>query len=153
MNVYLGADHRAFDRKEQLKEWLIENGHIVHDCGNDHYDPEDDYVDFGVYVGRKLAEALHHSPEPETTVGIALCGSGVGVSIATNRIRGVRCTLSMSVDHVVHARENDHVNCLALASEYTSLEESKDIVHAFLNTQPKKIEKYLRRSRKLDQIA
>lgn len=149
MTIYICADHRGYSLKETLKPWLTTLGHTVIDCGNTHLDPQDDYTDFGITLARKLAEDLSHGSE---ALAIGICGSGVGISIATNRIRGVRAALSFSPDHIKHARQNDHVNVLVLASEYIPEVEAKDIITMFLNTQPLREEKYIRRARMLDQI-
>lgn len=152
MKIYIGADHRGYSMKEQLKSWLISQGQDVIDCGNDHLDPDDDYVDFGLSIARKITEHYAHSHDEHSAIGIGLCGSGVGVSIIGNRIKGVRCSLSMSPDHARHARENDHANMLALASEYIDLDTAKDIITTFMKSSPRRVEKYLRRVRKLDSI-
>lgn len=152
MKIYLAADHRGFTLKEALKPWLLASGHEVIDCGNDRLEPEDDYVDFGISIARHLAEDLHHGADPEKTFAIGICGSGVGIAIAANRIRGIRAAQSITAPHIKHARENDHVNTLSLASEFTSEEDAKEIITTFLTTKPIRIEKYVRRARKLDEI-
>lgn len=153
MKIYIAADHRGFNLKEKLKLWLTQKGHDVIDCGNDHLDPQDDYVDFGLAIARKLAEDITHSHKPEPALGIGICGSGVGMTIAANRIKGIRAALSTSPDHIKHARENDHVNILALPAEYIDASVARDIVTAFLTTSSRRIPKYIRRSQKLDQIS
>jgi Ribose 5-phosphate isomerase RpiB len=97
---------------------------------------------------------------PKIFLGIVICGSGVGVSITVNRFKGVRCALGFSWDQVKHAKENDHINVLALASDYLkngndengkSLELAKKLVDVFIETKPKMEEKYLRRIKKIDE--
>lgn len=153
MKIYIAADHRGFALKEALKPWLIAQNHEVLDCGNDHLDPEDDYVDFGSSIAHHLAHDLDHGADPDQTYAIGICGSGVGIAIAANRIRGIRAALSLTPDHVKHARENDHVNTLSLASEFLTQEEAQTIIQTFLSTKPIRIEKYKRRAQKLDNIA
>lgn len=145
MKIYIGADHRGFEMKEELVSWLQEAGHEVVDCGNDQLDPEDDFVDYGFAVAKKVA-----ADATDESRGIGICGSGIGMSIAANRVKGVRCGLSHNAKHVEHARQNDHINMLALASEWVSLDEAKEIITAFLNTEMSPKEKYARRAQKLD---
>ena len=84
--IYLGADHRGFELKEVLKKRLIDEGLEVTDLGNDHLDPNDDYVDYATKVAHAASELAENR-------GVLLCGSGVGVDIAANKIDGVRCAL------------------------------------------------------------
>lgn len=150
MKVFLGADHRGFQLKEQLKPWLTDQGFDVIDLGADHLDPDDDYVDFALSVARKLAEDHHHNPVPDQSIGIGICGSGIGISIAANRLKTIRAALCVSPEHAAHARKNDHANMLSLASDHTSLEEAQEIIKVFAKTKPIRTEKYLRRVQKLD---
>lgn len=150
MKLYIAADHRGYTLKETLRPWLAGLGHEVIDCGNSHLDPQDDYTDFGITLARQLASDLSRSIQ---ALGIGICGSGVGISIAANRIRGVRCALSLTSKHIQHARQNDHVNVLSLASEYLTEDEAKEIITTFLTTEPIRQEKYIRRARVLDQLS
>jgi len=122
----------------------------VIDCGNDQLDPADDFVDFAFSVAKKIVDETKNNPRGDVVRGIGICGSGIGVSIAANRILGVRCGLSHNSKHTEHARQNDHINMLAIPSEWVSFEEAKDIVTTFLETEKLPKEKYLRRAEKLD---
>lgn len=154
MKIFLAADHRGFQLKETLKPWLQSHGHEVEDCGNIQLDPQDDYVDFTRVAAQKLLEALPTIQSPTlNSTAIAICGSGIGVSIAANRLVGIRCALCMTPEHAMHARKNDHANMLALASEYISPEEAQSIIQAFLTTEESQEEKYTRRTLKLDDTA
>jgi ribose 5-phosphate isomerase B len=122
--------------------------------GNYQYDPLDDYPDFA----KKVAQAVLQNPKD--FLGIVICGSGVGVSIVVNRFKGIRCALGFSSKQVKHAKENDHINVLALASDYlkngngengNGLDLVKKIVDTFIETKPKMEEKYLRRIKKIDE--
>lgn len=189
MKIYIGADHRGFKLKEQLKIWLKNQDHEVSDCGNEKYDPQDDYPDFAKCVAKKIQSTqgfigggrFTHSEvkemdSPEVTgepsktppdsseipfrqmadrddhaFGLVICGSGVGVSVMANRLKGIICALGFDPDQARHARANDHANMLAIPSDYVDLEKAKAIVKAFLNAAPKIEEKYFRRARKLDE--
>ena len=154
MTIFIAADHRGFELKNKLIEYLQEKNIRVEDMGNYQYDPLDDYPDFA----KKVAQAVLQNPKD--FLGIVICGSGVGVSIVVNRFKGIRCGLGFSPDQVKHIRENDHINVLALASDYLKndngengkgLELAKKLVDVFIEIKPKMEEKYLRRIKKIDE--
>jgi len=153
MTIFIAADHRGFELKNTLMEYLQEKNVRIEDLGNYQYEAEDDYPDFA----KKVAQAVLQNPD--NYLGIVICGSGVGVAIAVNRSQGIRCGLGFEPDQVKHMRENDHVNVLALAADYlkpngngAALEKAKQLVDIFISTEPKKDGKYLRRIKKLDEI-
>jgi len=146
MPVFIAADHRGFDLKNKLVEYLQEKNIRVEDFGNYSLDNEDDYPDFS----QKVAQAVQQNPEEN--VGIVICGSGIGVSMAVNRFKHIRCGIAFNLDQVQHGRENDHTNVLALASDYTDFETAKKYIDIFLSSQPKLVDKYIRRAKKLDVI-
>src|SRR5690606_5216379 len=113
---------------------------------NYEYDADDDNPDYA----KKVAEAVLQNPEAH--LGIVICGSGVGVCMTANRFKGIYCGLGIGVEHVKHARENDHMNVLALGAENAGEEEQKAMVDAFLAAQPIHQEKYLRRLKKMDSV-
>lgn len=144
MRIYIGADHRGFELKQTLIPWLTAREHEVVDCGNTELDGDDDYVTFSREVARQVAE-------DEEARGIVICGSGVGVTISANRVHGVRCGLALSPEQVAHARSHDHINVLALASEYMAHEMIQECIEAFLTAQPIMSERYLHRNAMLDE--
>jgi RpiB/LacA/LacB family sugar-phosphate isomerase len=146
MNIFVGTDHRGFDLKNKLIEYLQEKNIRIEDLGNYELQPEDDYPDFA----QKVAQAILQNPQE--FVGIVICGSGVGGSIAANRYHGVRCALAFEPDQARHARENDHANMLALPADYIEFEKAKTIVDSFLAATPKKEDKYLRRIQKVENV-
>ncbi len=150
MKIYIAADHRGFELKNKLISWLKPRGYEVVDGGNTVYDPEDDYPD---YISELAKRPLSTEAVAKGALGIVICGSGVGVSIAANRFKGVYCALGFNVEQVKHARENDHINVLALPADYLDFEKAKEFVKTFLMTKPIMKEKYLRRIRKIDLIS
>ena len=142
MKIYLGSDHRGFALKNKLIEYLSLQ-HEAIDCGNTVFDPKDDYPDFA----KAVADKVIHDP---SSLGIVICGSGIGVCMATNRIKGARCGLGFDQNQVKHAREKDHINMLALSSDYLDFEENKAIVDAFLSSKELDDERYFRRINKID---
>lgn len=149
MKIAIGADHRGFELKNKLIIWLTKKGLAVADCGNNLYDPEDDYPDFV----KKVISQMTHDERRKTddSLGIVICGSGVGVAIAANRYKGIYCGLGFNSDQVAHARINDHINVLALPADYSTEKQAREMVMAFLTEKPLMKEKYLRRVKKLDQ--
>lgn len=145
MTIFIGADHRGFELKNKLVEYIQEKNIRVEDLGNFQSDPLDDYPDFA----QKVAEAVLQNPQE--FLGIGICGSGNGIAVSANRHKGIYCGLAFDEGQVKHMRENDHINMLALPSEYINFEKAKRLVDIFLNTQPLPKEKYLRRLKKLDQ--
>lgn len=144
MSIFIGADHRGFEFKNKIVEYLQQRNVRVEDMGAYQYDPEDDYPDFAI----KVAQAVLQNPKE--FLGIVICGSGIGVSIAANRYKGIRCGCALNTEQVKHGKENDHINVLSLASDYTDFETAKKIVDAFVDTPTKQEEKYQRRIDKLD---
>lgn len=143
MHIYIGADHRGFALKEQLKEWLQAAGQEVTDCGNTRHDPDDDYPDFSL----KVAE--HVAAHGQDARGIVVCGSGVGVTISANKVKGIRATTAISTAEVQHARSHDDLNVLAISADYTQPEQAKDMIDAFLHTDFSTAPRHQRRLQKI----
>ena len=126
MRIAIASDHAAFALKRELAAWLRESGHQVTDLGPDS-DERVDYPDYG-YV---LADAIAHG---EAERGIALCGSGIGISIAVNRNPAVRCALVSEPLSAALAREHNDANAIALGARLTGIDMAKACVEAFLTT-------------------
>lgn len=145
--VYLGADHRGFRLKEVIKEFLKSRSYSdVIDLGNFKYEDNDDYPDFASAVAREVGK------DPETRRGILICGSGVGVDVVANKFSHIRSALAISPEQVKSARNDDDVNVLSLASDFTSEEDAKNIVDVFLSTPFSGAERYVRRIQKIVQV-
>lgn len=145
MKIFLGADHRGFAVKEQLKDSLHQRGYTVIDCGNEAHDPDDDYPIFAHAVADNVAK------QPNSR-GIVLCGSGVGVTIVANKIDHVRCALGFEAQQVVNARQDDDINVLAIATDFTAHEHVEKLVEAFLKTRFGHSERAIRRIQQIDDI-
>lgn len=146
MTIFIGADHRGYELKNQVIEYLQEKNIRVEDMGNLEKDPHDDYVDFA----KKVAEAVLQNPSE--FIGIVICASGVGVDITANRYKGIRSGLGFDIQQVKFMREDDQTNILALPAEFIDFEKTKDLIDTFITTQPKTEEKYQRRIRKIDAL-
>ncbi len=145
MTIFIGADHRGSELKNKLIEYIQEKNIRVEDLGAFEYNPEDDYPDFA----QKVAKAVLQNTKE--FLGLLICGSGDGVSIAANRFKGIYCGLGYNEDQVKHIRERDHINILSLPADYMDFEKAKKLVDIFLTTEPLRQEKYFRRLKKIDQ--
>ncbi len=142
MTIYFGSDHRGHDLKNSLLGYLREAGYQVLDLGNSDKVPEDDYPDFAAAVARKVAGE-------EKARGILVCGSGAGMDIAANKVRGVRATIGFRPDQVFDARNHDDLNVLVLASDFVSGDEAENMVKIFLETPMSPDPRHLRRVQKI----
>ncbi len=127
MKIYLGADHRGFELKEKIAKWLFEWGYKFEDMGADHLDPNDDYTIYAEKVASMVGSI-------KDSRGILLCGSGVGVDVAANKFDGVRASIGKSPEQVRAGRNDDDMNVLVIAADYTKDEEAKEMVKVFLET-------------------
>ncbi|KKU15002.1 MAG: Ribose 5-phosphate isomerase [Microgenomates group bacterium GW2011_GWC2_45_8] len=139
VRIYLGADHRGFELKEILKEWLVGEGYEVEDIGNHVFDPDDDSMDPAL----KVAESIEGNGT--TSRGILLCGSGHGVDIVANRFPHVRAILAFNETVTVQGREHEDANVLVLPAEWMSREEAIERVRIFLETEKNDNPRYERR--------
>ena len=127
MRIAIASDHAALDLKAELRDWLIEQGHEVADLGPDTADSVD-YPDFGY----KLAEAVASG---DAEYGVALCGSGIGISIAVNRNPALRCALVSEPLSASLAREHNDANAIAMGARLTGPDMAKACLEAFLSTE------------------
>ena len=146
MRIFIGADHRGFELKDKIIDYLHEKNIRIEDLGSYEYQKEDDYPDFA----KKVVEAVLQ--EPEERLGIVICGSGVGTSIVANRYKKIRCGVALNKEQVAHAREKDHINILSLASDYFDFDQTTQLINAFIDTPLTSEVKYLRRIKKIDEV-
>jgi len=141
--IYIGADHRGFELKAKVNKWLAGREYDFEDMGAFEYDKSDDYVDFAIAVAQKVAQS------PEKHWGILMCGSGVGMTVAANKVRGIRAGLGFAPDQVFAGRKEDGINVLVLPAESLEEVEALDLVEKFLETEFVKSDSYLRREEKI----
>lgn len=127
MRIAIASDHAAVDLKSSIREWLIDEGHEVADLGPDSHDSVD-YPDFGYGLADVVADGTAER-------GIALCGSGIGISIAVNRNPRVRCALVSEPLSAALAREHNDANVIALGARLTGIDMAKACIAAFLGTE------------------
>ena len=143
MTIYIGTDHRGFALKEYIKQYLAGEGHAVHDCGNSVHDEDDDYPDFA----KAVAEGVASESDAR---GIVLCGSGNGVAITANKVRGIRAAVALTAEQTRMARSDEDANIIALAADYTNEEQAREIIEAFLSTPFLDEERHMRRIGKIE---
>jgi ribose 5-phosphate isomerase B len=143
--LYIGADHRGFELKEELKRRLEADGLEVEDLGNEVFDPADDYVDFAKAVAEMVAN-------DSDSKGILICGSGVGVDMAANKVRGARSCLVYDQKRAIQSREHEDANIICLASDILIADDAYEMVKAFLQTPFTGEERHLRRLNKLKEL-
>ena len=133
MKIGISCDHRGYLLKTKLIPYLQKKGYEVEDYGTDSTDSVD-YPDFGILLGEKVRDH-------EVDFGIAICGSGIGISIACNKVKGVRCA---KVNNTKEARL-----CRIDNNEKMFLFEAKDIIDTFLTTPYQEVERFQRRIDKI----
>jgi ribose 5-phosphate isomerase B len=141
--IYIAADHHGFELKGRINDWLKGRGYEFQDLGAYEYNQADDFVDFAIDVAQRVAV------NPENNRGILICKSGVGMNIAADKVRGIRCGLGFAPDQVHSARKDDNINVLALAADNTDEIQAWELVEKFLETEFVKSESYLRRVEKI----
>lgn len=127
MRIAIASDHAAVDLKADLREYLMGLGHEVADLGPATADRVD-YPDFGYRLAAVVADGT-------AQFGVALCGSGIGISIAVNRNPGCRCALVSEPLSAALAREHNDANCIAMGARLTGPDMAKACLDAFLSAE------------------
>ena len=141
MKIAMACDHGAYNYKEILKSELIKEGHIVEDFGTHSLD-SCDYPDFASKAAQSVAGGKNER-------GIVLCSTGIGVSIAANKVKGIRCALCSEPYSARLTREHNDTNVLALGALTIGLDMMRDIVRVWLNTEFSGLDKHQRRIDKI----
>ena len=144
MKVGLAADHGGFEMKQQLAK-LIVAGHEVVDFGNKVYDANDDYRDFAIPLARAVSRG-------DVERGVLLCGSGVGASVAANKIVGVRAAVCHDDFSAGQGVEDDNLNILCFDGRTTGLAVAWDCTKRFLDAKFSGAERHRRRLAKIAQL-
>jgi ribose 5-phosphate isomerase B len=144
MRLAIAADHAGFDLKQRLLEELRAGGHDVADLGTDSSAPVD-YPDFAGKLGRAVAGGLVER-------GILICGSGVGASVAANRLHGVRAGLCHDSYSAHQGVEHDDMNVLVLGARVIGTALASDLVRTFLAARFSGEERHVRRLRKIVEL-
>ncbi|HTS75652.1 MAG TPA: ribose 5-phosphate isomerase B [Bryobacteraceae bacterium] len=145
MRIALGSDHAGFELKREMMDFVRSLGHETIDVGAFEYDAGDDYPDFAAALG----EAVHRGKADR---GVLICGSGVGASVAANKIRGVRAGLCHDCYSAHQGVEHDEMNVLVMGSRVIGTELARDIVKQFLTAQFTGAERHVRRLAKVQEL-
>lgn len=157
MKVYIGSDHRGYRLKEDVFQWLVDEGYEVEDFGAYEYDEDDDYTEFaekvGSIVGNHYTESNREEHKSHGDVkGILFCGSGVGVDVVANKFDGVRASIGKEAAQVKAGREDDDMNVLVLAADFTKEPAAQKMVRTFLQTKFKGDTRHKRRLEDIKRI-
>jgi len=141
MKVVIGSDHAGFQLKSAVGDLLRSMGHSVLDVGAFNENPSD-YPDFAVAVGRAVLEG-------NAERGVLICGSGVGASVAANKLKGIRAAVCHDCYSAHQGVEHDDMNVLVLGSRIIGLKLAEDLVRAFLSASFTNEERHKRRLAKI----
>ena len=145
MRVAIGGDHAGFELKEALRSYITELGYEIFDEGAFSYEPLDDYPDFALAVAKAVVSDI-------VDRGVLICGSGIGASIAANKVVGVRAGVCAEPYSAHQGVEHDDMNIVVIGSRVTGIEVAKEIVKAFLCARFTGEERHLRRLNKVLEI-
>ena len=126
MRIAIGADHAGVALKDQLKQWLSDRGDTVQDLGT-HSSDSVDYPDFAAAVAHEVADGRAER-------GLLVCGSGIGMAIAANKVAGIRAAAVVDEASARLSREHNDANVLALGARLTAKEEAQELLRIFLTT-------------------
>jgi ribose 5-phosphate isomerase B len=143
--IYLGADHRGYELKEKIKSWLSDLSYDYEDCGASMYNKDDDYPEFAKLVGEKVTA----NPNGR---GIVICGSGIGIAVAANKLNGIRAGTAVSPDQARASVNDEDLNILALSADYINEDEAEEIIKAFLEAKFSGEDRHIRRLKEIDEI-
>lgn len=141
--IYLGADHAGWHLKEELKKYLQELGYQYEDLGNKELDSQDDYPDFALAVGKKVAASEEK--------GILICATGLGIAIAANKVKGIRAAVCWDEFTALQSRQHNDANILCLGGKVIDLETAKKIIRIWLEVEFSGEERHVRRLRKIEE--
>ena len=140
MRIGLASDHRGYKLKNQLIDYLNEEGLEIEDCGTFN-EESTDYPDYAFKLGGLVANK-------DVDFGVAICATGIGISIACNKVKGVRCAKVDSIEDVIATRNDNDANIVAIG-EKMDIKKAKKIVNKFINTPPSTEKKHVRRRNKI----
>ena len=136
MTIYIAADHLGVEVKKEIIKHLETNGIKTKEIGIENYEL-DHYPDFAFKLGRLVSET-------KDSLGILICGNGVGMSIAANKVKGIRCVRALSKDDAYEGRSHNDCNVLALGSKQ-DIEALKEIALTFLTAPKPDLERRIKR--------
>lgn len=139
MKIFIGCDHRGVELKNQIVEYLKQENIEVHETKIKNYEL-DDYPDYAFDVAKNVSE------DPES-LGILICGNGIGISIAANKVKSIRCARVSTKEEAFAARNHNGANIIAFGG--LPIEKAKEIIETFINTPFAEEERHLKRIQKI----
>lgn len=140
MKIYLGTDHRGSEIEPKLVNYLKENGLDVTLASTPH-NPDDDFVDFALEVAQNVVK-------DKESLGILICGTGIGMSIAANKVKGAYAARCTDVNDAYYSKVHNAANIICLGME-NSFEKTCEIIDTFVSTKSADNERYLNRVKKI----
>lgn len=140
MKIFIGSDHRGVELKNQIIAKLKETYMEVEDTKLQNNE-SDDYPDFAFEVGENVINN-------NDSIGILICGNGIGISIAANKVKGIRCARVLNEDDAYKSRSHNGANIIALSAEI-DINENLKIIKTFINTEQAKEERHIKRIEKI----
>lgn len=144
MKIAIGSDHRGFGLKEKLKEYLKKKNNTVIDFGTDS-EASVDYPDFSKKVGESVSKG-------ESEFGISICGSGIGVSIAANKVKGIRAVNATNKEMAEMSRRHNNANVICFGSDFIDFDTAVKFWEIFSSTEFEGGERHDRRINKINNI-
>jgi ribose 5-phosphate isomerase B len=136
MTIYLGADHNGYELKNIVRDHLKNTGHDVEDVGAKTLDPEDDVITFAHAAARGVLEE-------DANIGVLICGTGQGMAMAANHMRGIRAALAWDIDSAQASRHDENANILVLPSRYIGKDQAISVLEAWLTAKSASSPQYL----------
>ncbi len=140
MKIYIGSDHRGANLKKEIINSLTEDGFDVKDTLLKNSE-QDDYPDFAFEVGQNVLNN-------KDALGILICGNGIGISIAANKVKGIRCARVFNEDDAFKSKNHNGANIIAIAGDLP-LDDAMKIINVFISTKPASEERHLKRINKI----
>ncbi|MBW2994711.1 ribose 5-phosphate isomerase B [Candidatus Woesearchaeota archaeon] len=139
--IFIGADHKGFELKQEIKKWLADSGYEFEDVGAASLDADDDYPDYA----KKVSEEVQKSTENK---GILVCGTGIGACIAANKFQGIKAALVYDEENAKLSREHNDSNVLCISGKIPK-ETAIRIIQIWLETSFNNEERHVRRLKKI----
>ncbi|MCF7924368.1 MAG: ribose 5-phosphate isomerase B [Candidatus Izimaplasma sp.] len=145
MRVAIGSDHAGYKFKDSIKKHLREKDIEVLDFGPNN-DEASDYPDYAKIVAEKVIQ------DPECDLGILICGTGIGMSISANKIKGIRAALISTKFTAQSAKAHNHANVITFGSRVNTIQEVLDFIDIFLETENSQEPRHIKRVEKMGQL-
>ncbi len=140
MKIFIGSDHRGVELKQNIIKCLEEDEFSVYDTKLQNSEI-DDYPDFAFEVGENVLKN-------EDALGILICGNGIGISIAANKVKGIRCARVINEDDAFKSKNHNGANVIAIGAE-EPIEKAMEMINVFISTKPASEERHLKRINKI----